>query len=130
MFTTNHPTVSPLRTLFAWLRPSRFAPDAAPQPALTYITITAADMAAGKRRSANACPLALACNRELGGTWLIQPPYAVHLTDHYKKAVHVLSETDIAWVNAWDRDTATMHPRVVALQAPGTAPGKAYNITL
>src|SRR4030095_6620104 len=113
MFTTNHPTVSPLRTLFAWLRPSRFAPDAAPQPALTYITITAADMAAGKRRSANACPLALACNRELGGTWLIQPPYAVHVTGNYKKDVCALSEAAIAWVKGWDHDTTTTQPRVV-----------------
>jgi hypothetical protein len=89
-----------------------------PQPALTYVTITAADLAAGKRRSANACPLALACNRELGGTWLIQPPYAVHVTGNDKKDVCALSEAAIAWVKGWDHDTTTMQPRVVGLYPP------------
>jgi hypothetical protein len=130
MTTVPTTTVSVLRTLFGWLRPSRWAPDAAPQEALTSVTITAADLAAGYRRSANDCPLALACNRELGGTWLIQPPYAVHITDNYKKTTYRLSNAAIAWVEGWDGGNALMTLGPLVLDDPRKAPGRAHNITL
>ena len=67
------------------------------------IVLTQDDLDAGTRNQAYHCPLARACNRQLGGRWAIQPPLGWQHTNGYTKVRWWLSDAAMALVEAIDR---------------------------
>lgn len=81
------------------------------------VTITASHIAQGRHKDAWHCPLALACNEQLGEVWLVQPPVAWKISQNIYRTVYPLSPEAQHWVEAWDRGER-MAPLTLTLDDP------------
>jgi hypothetical protein len=87
-------------------------------------------LARARRKDAWHCPLALACQEQLGDEWAIQPPTAYRVVANLYRYACPLSAQAQALVEAWDRGEA-VEPQTLPLDDPTAArrPGS-RNVTL
>lgn len=88
------------------------------------VEITADDLAQGKRKSPWFSALALACNRQFGGQWCLQPPIGWQVFRHTQEGIRhpiriglCMSVEAIALEEAWDRGDEVV-PQTIVLNDP------------
>lgn len=81
------------------------------------VTLTAQHLAEGKRKDACECPVARACNAQLGGKWCIQEGWALQYVNNYIRVRYPLSARADDLVAAIDRGEQVT-PQTFDLDAP------------